>query len=120
MFDRDTWQEILATMRKHKMRTALTALGVFWGIFMLVFVLGMGKGLENGVFKDFGLKAKNVMFAWTWSTSKPYKGFQPGRVPRLTFDDIVAIRDNIPGVSLISPRLHMNSSTIIYKDKSDS
>lgn len=120
MFDRDTWQEILATMRKHKMRTALTALGVFWGIFMLVFVLGMGKGLENGVFKDFGLKAKNVMFAWTWSTSKPYKGFQPGRVPRLTFDDIVAIRDNIPGVSLISPRLHMNNSTIIYKDKSDS
>lgn len=119
MFDRDTWQEIFATMSKHKLRTGLTALGVFWGIFMLVFVLGMGKGLENGVFKDFDLKAKNVMFAWTWATSKPYKGFQPGRYPQLTFDDIEAIKNNIEGISLISPRLYMGNSSINFKDKSD-
>ncbi|MCB0594202.1 MAG: ABC transporter permease, partial [Phaeodactylibacter sp.] len=62
MLDRDTWQEILGTIKKHKLRTGLTALGVFWGIFMLVFVLGMGKGLENGVFRGFGERAKNVMY----------------------------------------------------------
>ena len=119
MLDRDTWQEILATMSKHKLRTGLTALGVFWGIFMLVFVLGMGKGLENGVFKDFGLKAKNVMFAWTWTTSKPYKGFQPGRNPQLTFEDIEAIKNNIEGIALISPRLHLNGANVRHRDKSD-
>ena len=71
MFDRDKWQEIFGTMRKHKLRTGLTALGVFWGIFMLIFVLGMGSGLENGVFKDFGARAKNIMYVNAWRTTKP-------------------------------------------------
>lgn len=120
MFDRDKWQEIFATMRKHKLRTGLTALGVFWGIFMLVFVLGMGKGLENGVFRGFGERAKNVMYTWTWRTSKPYKGFQPGRVPRLTLDDITAIKNGIPEVEYIAPRKSMAASLIGYKDKNES
>lgn len=120
MFDRDKWQEIFATMRKHKLRTGLTALGVFWGIFMLIFVLGMGQGLQNGVFRGFGNRAKNIMFVWSTRTSEPYKGFQPGRVPRLTFDDIVAIQNHVPEVELVSPRLTMGSSPIYFKDKGDS
>lgn len=120
MFDRDVWQEIFSTMQKHKLRTGLTALGVFWGIFMLVFILGMGKGLENGVFRDFGERAKNVMYVWTWRTSLPYKGFQPGRVPQLKLEDIRAIQQNIPEVEHIAPRLNFGNATVIYKDKSDS
>lgn len=119
MFDKDKWQEIFATMRKHKLRTGLTALGVFWGIFMLIFVLGMGQGLQNGVYKDFGNRAKNIMFVWSTRTSEPYKGFQPGRVPRLTFDDIIAIKENVPEVELVSPRLTLHNSPIYFKDKGD-
>lgn len=119
MFDRDIWQEIFATMRKHKMRTALTALGVFWGIFMLVFVLGMGKGLENGVFRGFGNRAKNIMFVWTNPTSLPYRGFQPGRAPRLTLDDIEAIRQNIPEVDRIAPRLNLGASPVSYQEQQE-
>ena len=119
MFDRDKWQEIFATMRKHKLRTGLTALGVFWGIFMLIFVLGMGQGLQNGVFRGFGNRAKNIMFVWSTRTSEPYKGFQPGRYPRLTFDDIVAIKDNVPEVEYVSPRLTLGNSPIYFKDKGD-
>ncbi|GJM34447.1 MAG: ABC transporter ATP-binding protein [Saprospiraceae bacterium] len=119
MFDRDTWQEIIATMRKHKMRTALTALGVFWGIFMLIFVLGMGKGLENGVYRNFDNRAKNVMYVWAERTSQPYKGFQAGRYPRLTLDDILAIKNHVPEVEFIAPRLGMGTAPMVYKDKSD-
>lgn len=120
MFDRDTWQEIMATIRKHKLRTGLTALGVFWGIFMLVFVLGMGKGLENGVFRGFGERAKNVMYVWPSRTSQPYKGFQPGRVPKFTLDDILAIKQFVPEVDYIAPRLSMGASPVVFNDKSDS
>ncbi len=119
MFDRDVWQEIFATMRKHKLRTGLTALGVFWGIFMLVFVLGMGKGLENGVFRGFGDRAKNVMYVWPERTSLPYKGFQPGREPHFKLDDIIAIKNNIKQVEFIAPRYSLRASTVTYRDKSD-
>jgi putative ABC transport system permease protein len=87
---------------------------------MLVFVLGMGKGLENGVMRGFGERSKNVMYVWTWPTSMPYQGFQPGRSPRLTLDDITAIKNNIPEVEYIAPRNTMGSSVIGYKDKTDS
>lgn len=120
MFDRDRWQEILATMRKHKLRTGLTALGVFWGIFMLIFVLGMGKGLENGVFRGFGDRAKNVMYVWTTSTSMPYKGFQSGREPQLRLEDIVAIKQHIPEVEYIAPRLTLGNSPVVYDGNSES
>jgi len=120
IFDRDTWQEIMGTIRKHKLRTGLTALGVFWGIFMLVFVLGMGKGLENGVFRGFGDRAKNVMYVWPERTSQPYKGFQPGRRPQLRLEDITAIRQNIPDVQFIAPRLSMGNAPVYYKDIGDS
>lgn len=119
MFDRDTWQEIFATMQKHKLRTALTALGVFWGIFMLIFVLGMGKGLENGVTRNFGDRAKNVMYTWATRTSLPYQGFQPGRRPQLKLADIQAIKDNIPEVAYIAPRLSLPQTIAAVGDKSE-
>lgn len=119
MFDKDVWQEIFATMRKHKLRTALTALGVFWGIFMLVFVLGMGKGLENGVFRGFDNRVSNAMYVWPMRTSLPYKGFQPGRRTRFTLNDIIAIKTNIPEIQYIAPRHSMRASPVYYKDKGD-
>ena len=119
MFNRDTWQEILGTIQKHKLRTALTALGVFWGIFMLIFVLGMGTGLENSVLRDFGDRAKNVMFVWSERTTQPYKGFQPGRYPQLVLEDIVAIKQNVPEVEYIAPRLSLQSTPVYYKDIGD-
>lgn len=118
MFDRDNWQEIFSTIRKNKLRTFLTALGVFWGIFMLVFILGMGNGLETGVFRNFGSGAKNIMYVWTYKTSLPYKGLAPGRFIRLTTDDLESIEENIKGVGSVSPRMNLGTRTITYNEQS--
>jgi putative ABC transport system permease protein len=78
MFDRDNWQEILNTIRKHKLRTILTALGVWWGIFMLIFLMGAGQGLQNGVTGQFGDHASNALYVWTQRTTKTSR-WTPGR-----------------------------------------
>ena len=117
MFDRDKWQEIFSTISKNKLRTLLTSLGVFWGIFMLIFLLGMGKGLENGVYKDFDFKATNIMYVSTYKTSIPYEGYKAGRYIRMTTDDLKAIKQNIQEVDKIGPRNEIGTRPINYGDK---
>ena len=71
-------KEVFDVLSKNKLRTFLTAFGVGWGILMLVIMLGAGKGLENGVRRQFGGMAANSLFVWTQPTSMAYKGFKRG------------------------------------------
>lgn len=115
MFDLDKWQEIFDSIRKHKLRTILTALGVWWGIFMLVFLMGAGSGLENGVTGMFGTHAKNAMYVWTQRTTLPYEGLPPGRYNQLTEADIEAIENQCADViEYIAPRLFVTSGEITH------
>lgn len=120
IFDRDKWQEIFGTIRKNKLRTILTALGVFWGIFMLVFLLGMGKGLENGVMRDIGGQATNVMYVWTQRTTIPHNGFSAGRRIRMNLEDLAAIKREINEVADVAPRSHIGMQPLTYKDTQES
>jgi len=105
MFDLDRWQEIFSTLKKNKLRTFFTAFGVFWGIFMLIIMLGSGKGLHNGVSTGMGDMATNSMFMWTRRTTIPYKGFPRGRFYRFRNNDTQALIDNISEIEHIAPRL---------------
>ena len=104
MFDLDKWQEILGTMRRNKLRTFLTAFGVFWGIFMLVLLLGAGKGMENGIWKEFGGGAMNSLFVGTGKTSLPWQGMKPGREIKFANDDLNAIRQQVDGIEILASR----------------
>ena len=108
IFDPDSWQEIWSTIRKNRLRTALTALGVFWGVFMLVVMVGAGRGLENGVTKSMSGFATNSVFLWSQRTSLPYQGLQPGRSPRFTTDDIEPLL-RLPAVEHLAPRVQLGS-----------
>src|SRR5688572_30259524 len=103
MFDLDRWNEIYATLSKNKLRTFLTAFGVFWGIFMLIIMLGSGQGLQNGVLKMFGGTTTNSFFMWTQTTSMPYKGLPRNRSFNFTNDDVEAIRKQVPEAAIIAP-----------------
>ena len=107
MFDLDKWEEIWLTMKQHKLRTALTAFGVFWGIFMLVILLGAGNGLRNGAMQNFDI-AKNAVFAWTAETTVPFEGFDAGRSVQLNNEDLAALR-RLDEVDIIAPRLRVGN-----------
>ncbi|MCS6833250.1 MAG: ABC transporter permease [Flammeovirgaceae bacterium] len=120
MFDLDKWQEIFATIQKNKLRTFLTALSVYWGIFMLIFMQGAGTGFENGVKRSFGNHATNACYMWGQKTKMPYQGMKPGRLVRFTNDDIAAIKREVKGIQYIAPQLRENGRILKYKEKTAS
>ncbi len=105
LFDTDTWQEIYSSIRKNKTRTAITIIGVMWGIFLLVVLLGAAKGVENNFNKLFGSFATNSVFVWAQQTSKPFKGFQEGKSLTLKMADLESIKKEILGLEFVVPRL---------------
>lgn len=105
MFDLDLWTEIVSALKKNRLRSFMTAFGVFWGIFMLIVMSGAGRALENGVLDGVRAFATNSAFFWTERTSVPYEGFQRGRRWNYENTDIQYIRENVKEVEYISPRL---------------
>ncbi|QCX53741.1 ABC transporter permease [Elizabethkingia sp. JS20170427COW] len=104
LFQRDTWQEIYYSLKNNKLRTFLTMIGVGWGMFLYVVLLGASKGVENGFNKAFAGFATNSIFMWAQNTSIPYSGFPKGRVMNLHTSDIPYLQNKIPEVQYISPR----------------
>ena len=117
MFDIDIWQEILATIKKNKMRTFLTGFSVAWGIFMLVILLGSGNGLSTGVAANFMNDAVNAMWIWTGETTIPYEGMKTGRSIQFHNDDQEVVQ-KIPGVGVSSGRYFMGNTRYTYKKES--
>ena len=103
LLDLDHWREIRSALAGNKLRTFLTAFGVFWGIFLLVVMSGSGTGLQNGATRGFADAATNSFFLWGQRASKPYRGMLPGRTIQLTTGDADAIRA-IPEVAVVAPR----------------
>jgi putative ABC transport system permease protein len=110
MFDIDTWQEILDTIRSNKLRSVLTAFSVAWGIFMLIILLGSGQGLANGVEYQFRDDAINSIWVFAGQTSLPYKGMQPGRRVQLTNDDHDDVQRGVEGIDHMTSRFIINGT----------
>ena len=104
LFDRDTWQEVYDSMSKNKLRTVITMVGVWWGILLLIALLGAARGMENSFNRMFGDFATNSVFIWGQSTSKPFKGFQEGRRVNLKLSHAKKIEEKIEGIEFVVPR----------------
>ncbi|MBD0833464.1 ABC transporter permease [Aestuariibaculum sediminum] len=110
LFDRDTWQEVLDSLNKNKLRSVLTMVGVWWGILLLIGLLGSARGLENSFNRLFGDYATNSVFIWGQTTSIPFRGFQEGKRVRLTLTDARKVEDNVKGVEFVLPRSQKQTS----------
>ena len=85
---RDLLTEIWESVRRNKLRTALTGFAVAWGIFMLIVLLGAGNGLINSFSENSDKFASNTMMVGGGWTSKPYDGLKQGRRIRLEEKDM--------------------------------
>ena len=118
MFIIDRWEEIFSTIRKNKLRTFLTGFSVAWGIFMLIILLGSGRGLENGVRDQFESSAVNTLWVWGGETSMAYKGFKPGRDISFENSDYDEVKRSVKGIEYIAGRSYVwGDNTISYKNE---
>tara|TARA_B100001540_G_C15798499_1_gene638801 strand:- start:1177 stop:2448 length:1272 start_codon:yes stop_codon:yes gene_type:complete len=105
IFDQDTWQEIFGSIGQNKIRTIITIIGVLWGIFLYVVLSGVAKGVDNGFEKQFERISSNMLFIWAEYTSIPYEGFKINRGINLTLNDVESLKNNIPEIEHIAPRI---------------
>ena len=115
--DMDTCEEILITITRNKTRSLLTAFGVFWGIFMLVALIGGGQGLEEMMKKNFEGFATNSGFLAAQRTGEAYKGFRKGRWWDLEATDINRLRSQVKEAEVITPSAARWGSKAVYEDK---
>ena len=113
--DIDTCEEILITITRNKTRSLLTAFGVFWGIFMLVALIGGGQGMQEELKSQFEGFATNSGFIAAQKTSEAYKGFRKGRWWDLEMEDVDRVR-NVDGVALATPSIALWGQVAVYGD----
>lgn len=113
--DIDTCEEILITITRNKTRSLLTAFGVFWGIFMLVALIGGGQGMQEELKSQFEGFATNSGFIAAQKTSEAYKGFRKGRWWDLEMEDVDRVR-NVDGVALATPSIALRGQVAVYGD----
>lgn len=115
--DIDSCEEILITITRNKTRSFLTAFGVFWGIFMLVTLMGGGQGMQDMMQAEFKGFATNSGFIATQKTGEAYKGFRKGRWWDLENADIIRIRNGVKDLDIVTPSTARWGSTAVYEDQ---
>ena len=107
---RDLLQEAYTAMRHNRRRTALTMLGMAWGIATVVMLLaygdGFGQACEN-IFANFGTKLVIVV---PGQTSMQAGGQKSGVAVRFTQEDVEALSTNLPQITHITPSVDKQAS----------
>ena len=117
-FDIDSYREILDTLTRNKSRSFLTGFGVFWGVFMLIVLIGGGQGLKEMLQENFAGFATNTAMVWTQPTTKPYKGFRKGRYFSMTEKDMQRLKQQVPELDIITPVMFGGRKNAVVGDKS--
>lgn len=115
--DIDTYKEILDTLTRNKSRSFLTGFGVFWGVFMLVGLIGGGQGLKEMLSKNFEGFATNSAIIFAQPTTKPFEGFRKGRQWTMEYKDVERLKAQVPELDVVSPVLSSWGGNVVFADK---
>ena len=113
-FDVDSFREIADSLVRNKSRSLLTGFGVFWGIFMLLFLMGGGQGLKQLIFSNFEGFATNTGILISSQTTQPYKGFKEGRYWRLNYMDVERLRQMMPELETVTPVINTGGREAVF------
>lgn len=116
--DLDSFREIADALVRNKSRSLLTGFGVFWGIFMLLFMMGGGQGLKNVIGANFEGFATNTAIMVSSQTTKPWKGYKEGRYWNLTLTDVERLKQMIPELETVTPVISSWGTTIVRDNNS--
>lgn len=119
-FDRDVLGEIWSSIERNRSRSLLTGFGVFWGIFMLLTLMGAGDGLRAILQAELQGFATNSGFIVADRTSKPYKGLSRDRSWEMNTGDIARIRSAIPEVQTVTGVLTVWGQSAMYGENTSS
>ncbi|MBZ9778639.1 ABC transporter permease [Psychroflexus sp. CAK8W] len=119
MFSLERWQEVFETISKNKLRTFLTGVSVASGIFILVILLGVSVGFQNGIESQFQNDAENIINISSGRTSIDYKGFNEGRRIQLKNDDYdLVVKNSRQPIEFESPMYRIFAGLVSYKNES--
>lgn len=119
MFNTDAWGEIFDTLARHKLRTALTAVGVAWGMFMLVLLIGAGQGLMDGTARNIGGAGGAIAFSSTQPTSMPYRGLSKGRSMHFDDADVAVLEHMTPAIAAVVQSNEIKAQAIKRRGRFD-
>ena len=107
----------MVTITRNKTRSLLTAFGVFWGIFMLVALVGGGQAMKDLMQQNFAGFATNSAILFAQPTGEAYRGFSKGRWWRMEETDVERMRSQIDGIEYITPMNSQWNRTAIHEEQ---
>ena len=121
--DLDSYRDILDTLTRNKARSFLTGFGVFWGVFMLIGLMGGGKAMREQLDNTFEGFAQNTIVIGANQTTKAYKGFRKGRWWSMDYKDIERLKQRVPELEVAVPMIFSRwggNNTAYYGDQKTS
>jgi putative ABC transport system permease protein len=98
------WQALM----RDRLRSTLTMLGIVWGLASVVLLLAYGQGLGGSVLHAFLNMGNNVIVLWPGQTSMQAGGQRAGKAVNYEYQDVEAIRDEVPIVRAVSAEIDRN------------
>lgn len=114
ILDSDLWHEVFVALGRNKKRTISTAMGIFWGMCLLVILLSLTYGFQHGVMNNLSMVPKDgfMLFVSCDRTTKPYAGLEKNRYWNITLEDLEALQQHFSSIDKVIPSFYRGARKV--------